>query len=268
MKLDRFLYSYNGNKFNETTKMKKKTNLNINEYNIIAEPFCGIFGFSRCMFNEDFEGEIWLNDVDPLLIKALTMLKDEPEKVFNIIDEALTKYNELGDVYATSKKLDKQINEKDLFESYILKLVFGFCGYLLNFKKSNKIKNYKEKLNEHTLFFDKVKFFNLDYNDFIRLLPNNNKTLIYLDPPYLDTCNRDYIKYCEVSKDNTIIYIELLELLETSNTHIIITVNGNALMKYVYKNYVLYEENKTYQHQKKNKTTHITCSNFLKLKDV
>jgi 16S rRNA G966 N2-methylase RsmD len=274
MKLDRFLFCYNGNKFNEITKMKKKVKLDINNYNIIAEPFCGIFGFSRCVFDENFKGEIWLNDLDPLLIEALTILKNNPDKIFNIIDEASKKYDELDNKYAKSMRLDKHLNSShdELIKSYILRCMCGFRGNLLMLNKLKyKLKNYKEKLDDYTLFFKKVKLFNLDYNEFIKLLPNNNKTLIYLDPPYLNSYNMDYNKFCEktinenIIKDNTIIYIDILKLLKKLKTHIIMTINGNALMKYIYNKYLIYEEDKTYQHKNKNKTTHITISNFLKL---
>ena len=60
--MNNFIFSYNGNKYLETKKHIFKNNIlqNINDYDVICEPFCGIFGFSRVAYENGFKGEFLL----------------------------------------------------------------------------------------------------------------------------------------------------------------------------------------------------------------
>jgi site-specific DNA-adenine methylase len=84
--LDKFVINYNGNKFLETNKYLKGRINNIEEYDIIAEGCCGIFGFTRSLFsgelfeklkNSDKVPEIWLNDINNDLIDFFKVFQQE-----------------------------------------------------------------------------------------------------------------------------------------------------------------------------------------------
>lgn len=188
-RLDRFLISYNGNKYQETKKYLLPLFKNVHKYDIIAEPYCGIFGFSRAFFEtyNDFQGEIWLNDYDEELIKILEQIK-KIEKVEDLkqIEEKLNSYERNEDLTQDSGKnklldmITRGINER-------LKCLH---------KGKQKIKNYKEKLTEYKSFFDHVKFFNMEALDFIKMVNNTNKkSLIFYDPPYFNSHNKSYCKF-------------------------------------------------------------------------
>ena len=76
-------FCYLGNKYLESkTKLSlymDKAIANINDYDIIAEPFCGIYGFSRYAHLIGFKGEYLLNDINKDLIDSLNRLKNEKD---------------------------------------------------------------------------------------------------------------------------------------------------------------------------------------------
>lgn len=104
-KLDRFLLNYNGNKYNETKKYL--SNYLNKDYDIICEPFCGIFGFSRYFieYNQDYKGEIWLNDINKDLIDTMKILQSDPSGLFVELENLLNKYN-------TDKELSSYLKDK------------------------------------------------------------------------------------------------------------------------------------------------------------
>ncbi len=81
--MNNFLFSYNGNKYLEIKKYFVSSNCfkDINDYDIIVEPFCGIFGFSRYYYEKGFSGEIWLNDINSDLINYYNKMKNDLDSV-------------------------------------------------------------------------------------------------------------------------------------------------------------------------------------------
>lgn len=212
MKLDRFLLSYNGNKYMETKKYLH--DLDISNYDIITEPFGGIFGFSRAMIelNPNFKGEIWINDINTDLINILKELKNNSNDFINKVIKEAEKY-----------KTDLEVKQ-DNNKSNAIKLIFRRINFsCFNLQKGyQKINNYKEKIEEYNSFFEKVKLFNLPFEKFIELLPKKKKCLIFLDPPYFNSSNTDYDnseynKDEDGYRDGTKIYTDIYELFNNNN---------------------------------------------------
>ncbi len=232
MKLDQFIISYNGNKYRETKKHLK--DVDISKYDIIAEPFCGIYGCSRALFemNPNYKGQFWLNDYDENLIRDLKRIKKEPENVINDLMEEVKKYKE-----------DKEMTD-DKNKSYLSSLVFrGRQPTLMELSKGNtKLKNYNKKIDDYKKFYNKVKFFNMDYSNFIEKLPKKKKILIFFDPPYLDSNNQNYKKFSlSINRkefyDPSTLYLKIKDIFDSKKYDCLAIYNYFGLLDYFYKEY-------------------------------
>ena len=249
--------NYKGNKYLEAKKHLKDKILEFKNYDIICEPFCGIFGFSRAFLelNPDFKGEIWINDFDDKLINSIKDIKEKPMETINKLKEEIKKY-----------KIDKELSN-DKSKSYLLNNIsMAQNERLCNIEKfNNKVNNYIEKINDYKIFFDKVKIFNLEFNDFIKELPKNKKILIFLDPPYFNSSNTCYDKYInkdtkanEDYKDGTKLYIDIYELFKKKNKNIkiIMIINKINFINYFFKDWLYKTFNGFYQNTNKNIKIH------------
>lgn len=247
MKLDRFIINYNGNKYLEVKKYLSEDLEQYKNYDIICEPCCGIFGFSRAFLElvPDYKGEFWLNDINTNLINDLTNIKNKPEQIIKQLKEELSKYKE-----------DKELSD-DKNKSRLLHLITRTSNQrLCNISKGDvKIKNYEEKINDYKIFFDKVKFYNLDCNEFIKQLPKNKKILIFFDPPYFDSNNTDY-QNKETNKkeeytDNTQLYVNIYETFKNNNKlNCIMIINKIEFLNYFFNKWKYKEFTGKYQMSK------------------
>lgn len=243
-KLDRFIISYNGNKYNETKKYLSQELHQYANYDIIAEPFCGIFGFSRAFaeIHSGYNGQIWLNDIDGELIEFYRMLKADSEKWLIDAYDTVNKYSN-----------DKEYTDDKTKDKFIEMIGRGSSFRLMQISKANrKIINYTEKLELYKTFWDKVTLFNLPNNEFLELIPDNGRALVYFDPPYLDSNNTQYSKYSinkdyTVYKDNTTIYLELLEYFKNTNNLVLFVMNKCDIINHLFKDYVYKDYSGAYQ---------------------
>ena len=264
MKLDRFILNYDGNKYLETRKHLTDFIKN-NHYELIAEPYCGIFGFSRAFYelqpNNNYE--IWLNDIDPDLINFLKQLMENPEEIINRINDTINKY-------PTDAELTKAYRKCDDVD--MIKSIFRTSGYyLLSLQKGKlKIKNYLEKLNDYKIFFKNVKLFNMDADDFIKLVVEKNvKTLIYYDPPYFQSSNTSYTEYyrkynehgdIDNYKDGTSMYVSIYEMFKNNdnpNISLLFVMNKIDIINFLFKKYFYKNYEGKYQNHGKNKKRHV-----------
>lgn len=269
-----FLLNYKGNKYNETNKYLK--DIDIKKYDIIAEPFCGIFGFSRCLFayNPDYQGRFFLNDIDSELVAILNKLKDKTtrEELLKDIDNFIEKHNDsVGDIVT-----------KDLRASnnYLLKKVFVSVNdslYCLD-KGKTKIKNFRSNMVNYEKFFELCEFTNKPADEFIKGLPNK-KILLFYDPPYFDSSNTGYDQFVNTDiygkfkerKDNTSFYLDILHSFQNNKNydHVMI-LNKIDLVNYLFRDYIDSEHEKIYQStvftkkngNQKSKTTHIIYKSY------
>ena len=69
---------------------------------------------------------------------------------------------------------------------------------------------------------------------------DDEKAFIYLDPPYLNSFNRNYDQYkTSIDNDNIIIdnlkiYIDIIYYLKNSKHKILFSINNNAITKYLF----------------------------------
>lgn len=259
--MNNFIFSYNGNKYLEAKKHIFKNNLiqNINDYDIICEPFCGIFGFSRLAYENGFKGEFLLNDLNSDLIKAYNDMKQDINGFLNNIETELNTYKE-----------DKELSQSKT-KSYNLKQTSrGLNEKLCNIQKGkDKIRLFKSKKNLYIDMFKKCTFINKSYKEFIKNLPTDKKILIFYDPPYFNSSNTEYQNDFKENEynDGTIMYIDILNYMKDLNYHQIFIMNRIELINYLFKNFIKLEYGGSYQNSAKKGGTkrlkkHILYSNF------
>lgn len=251
--LNLYPLSYNGNKYVETKK--HMSDFDISKYDIIAEPFGGIYGFSRAMFelNPNFNGKFIINDLDIDLIKAHVSIKADPIGVYNQYISIYNDYKDKPDIKLTeyirglNDPLLKLMTRSSMLHLYSIK---NLKTKLNNLQKMSKSQLYKS-------FFDCCTFSNLDFMDFIDKVMKENKgkrILFYFDPPYFNSNNKQYIcmndnntvdKHIKVI-DNTQMYIDIIDMFKSGSCGILCVLSSNAIMDYLYKGYEYKEYYKIY----------------------
>ena len=256
MELKLYPICYYGNKYNETKKYL--FNIDYSKYDIIAEPFGGVYGFTRAIYSKCNKKTIFLiNDIDTGLIKLHNFFKqNKPETIQKILNDYIIKHNinNMNDKELKNfiKNYYYQHTEDFLFFKYNCEGLY--CADKLQKKINNNIKN----LIKYKNFFSRCTFFNMRHDEFIKMINENelykNKSkLIYFDPPYFDSCNKNYNQLNDnkieeniiTIGDNTKIYIDILESLKTG-THSILIINKNYLIDHIYKDYIKESYIKTY----------------------
>lgn len=244
-RLIKYPIRYQGNKYNETKK--HLTNLiDYSQYDIICEPFGGIFGFSRCLFELNKLNDnckIIINDIRSDLINAHNILKNCNPIELHI---KLKKYYDDKNLKNFSdQEIINYINNNNDFFTDIFKI------YNTRMFKNNKniqtvIKNF-DYLKNYSDIFKHIEFLNMEFNEFIEYIKstyNDKKILIYCDPPYFMSDNKNYNLDCKriINKgllkrvDNTKFYIDILNLLK-SNYHTIVVIGCNHLINELYKDF-------------------------------
>ena len=241
--MDKFILSYNGNKYIESKKYLKNIIEDNKDIQILAEPFCGIFGFSRCFYylNDNKDILYWLNDINNDLITFYKKLKIDFEGAINEVENELNKYDKNFDM----------TNDKN--KSYILNCICRnhnerFCNID---KGKTKIKNFRSKKIEYMCFLEKCEFFNMDCNDFLKLIPIEKKALIYFDPPYFNSNNKMYcdnFKEGEDYHDGTYIYLNILESFKNKNNNHkkLFVLNKIDIINYLFKEFYYLEYSGSY----------------------
>jgi site-specific DNA-adenine methylase len=242
-----FVINYTGNKYKESFKTFENAKINFDKYEVFIEPFCGTFGFSRFIYmylNKPTNKKFILYDNDSELINFYKLLQTKTDvEVKNIYK----KYNDAVDLfsndeYATNgKSIVKNIcddNRDDpIIQFMINKNISSFSGfYRKNHKKHEQV------------WFDMFKYCTFIHTDSTEIRDyDTDKTLFYIDPPYIGTCNTFYNK---VDDDYIDFVVNMLDKYECLFVH-----KKNALMRICFKKYLNSSIFKTYNINKK-ETTH------------
>jgi site-specific DNA-adenine methylase len=265
MKKNHFFIPYYGNKRQEVEKIYNeiKEDIESNKYKFIIEPFCGSGAFSYYVWlnNKDRDLTYILNDNNKIIMELYCISKDE------------TKFNNL---YNDIIKLHEETTSKEKYLEVCKKSNTDITSYIY----VNKVYNIRPGLYPSTKNFTtdswnvfknapiidfvrnaKISFTNLDALDVYNNYKNNDKALIFLDPPYLASENSWYkdpkVNIYEYLFNNDIIKEKALILLCLENNWIIkLLFNG--------KQHIIYD--KKYEASKK-KTEHILIINKKELKN-
>ena len=265
-----FFFSYAGNKREEVEHIYNK--LDLNNIDTIVEPFCGSCAVSYYIWsqNKDKNYKYILNDLDNNLISLLRLIKDGNYK--DVEDDVNKKREEIltyGDDMDKAKKIYLEYVKNGKINGYLLgrRYYSMRCGtFPLNeFNKLNK----KLDLSSYPMYefitTADIELYNQDANKFIDKY-DNDKSFIFLDPPYIASSNNFYST--DTGENIANIY-EILFYKKLSNfkCKIMICHENNWLFKILFNDYINNDDeySKKYQNVKKGKhtkTTHICIKNY------
>jgi site-specific DNA-adenine methylase len=265
-----FFFSYAGNKREEVEHIFNK--LDLNNVDTIVEPFCGSCAVSYYIWsqNKDKNYKYILNDLDNNLISLLRLIKygnykDVEDDVNKKREEILTYGDEMDK--AKKKYLEYVKNEK--INGYL----FGHKYYKMRpfTFPMNELHRLNKKLDlssypmyEFITTAD-IELYNEDANKIIDKY-DDDKSFIFLDPPYIASCNNFYST--DTGENITNIYQKLTDKkLSNFKCKIIICHENNWLFKILFKDYVNNDDeySKKYYNTikgKHKKTTHICIKNY------
>lgn len=253
-----FMLGYAGNKRNECEHIYEALKGHFNNFKIIVEPFCGSCAFSYYMSKKHPKKYKYvINDNNEMLINLINLAKDE------------IKYNEFID--RLKLMFDDCMVSKEEYNKLTPRAKTELEAYVF----IHKVYNIRPGLYPISKQFKKECFDAMRTCPFLDFIRNedvtvscrcgvsvydeyrgNEDALIFLDPPYLDSCNDYYFD----SKVN--IYEFLFENnIDNEDSYIMLCLEKMWIIQLLFKGKRLIEYSKLYQ-PKKRMTTHIIIVNF------
>jgi site-specific DNA-adenine methylase len=261
---------------NKTTELKLLLPIiepQINEKSIFVEPFCGSCVVSYAIFKKN-KIKFHINDLDKNRIDFYLNMRDEEKRneLYNIEKEIVEQGSEK--YYEVIKKGIQKAVMNEYIPFVISRRIHSFRIGLFPTTKKIILKEISEGWVD---FFQSSKISNNDFRIIMKDYKNNENAFLYLDPPYMDSFNSCYSDYYNSKtynedysvKDNTEMYIFLIEYLKTCKCKVLFSINDCALTRYIYKDYIKETYNKMYsttlfKNDKANKkhTNVLIISNF------
>lgn len=252
MKKNHFFIAYAGNKRSEVEKIYDSIKDKITDIEYIVEPFCGTSAFSYYMsLKHPKKFKYILNDNNNYLIDLYKITRDDNK--FNELIEYLN--NKVIDI---NKEKYNIIIKEPCLSSYIIKnSMYSIRPGLFPIDKKLKTdyKYFKDVPIVNFLKTEDITFYSDNAINIFEMYKDNNKSLIFLDPPYLQLCNDFYLD------SNTNIY-EYLHLNNINNmkSFILLVLEDIWIIKLLFKHHKFITYDKRYQTSKKN-TQHIIINN-------
>jgi site-specific DNA-adenine methylase len=239
-----FWIDYLGNKYQES-KHIDQANIDWDKYDTIVEPFGGTFGFSRWLWNKKGmkNKKYVVYDSDDRLLNFYDVIKEKlndgtyEDFVKSYADleeptEALPK-NERGVIHTYGRKQLCETLEEPLKTWYYYNGVLNRSP--LTFKPK-RVLGYEPMMSQVT--FIHKKFTEINWDDY-----DLSRTLIYLDPPYIDSFNTNYKG--ESEEFNPVVG-RILSLFTEKKANVMLVHTDNPLLDYILKPHLVCSYGKTY----------------------
>lgn len=242
-----FYISYAGNKREEVEKIFE--NIDFTGITTIIEPFCGTCAVSYYISTKIKGLKYILNDLNENFMKIFEILKDvnktnefklELEKVFNEVRDNKEKYVEL-------------VKQKTLVGWFISNKYYQIRPGLFPIQKRNVVFDF-ENIPIVKFFRDEdITFSSCNANQIIDEYKDKSDAMIFIDPPYIDTCNQFY----DYGKSKGINIYEYLYYNDINDwkCNPVLVLEKNWIIALLFQNHKIVEYDKSYQTTKK-KTTH------------
>jgi site-specific DNA-adenine methylase len=249
------LFGRLGNKQNEIKYFKSL--LPTENIENIVEPFGGSFAVIRNIYNDDKYNK-FVNDTDLNLYYIYTHPTEYKDFKIQMNNIAKTFLNENNNV-----KFDE-------FIVYINSLT-DLNTYLLEFWKKEKIirsrcvKTFKNEqlYDDHLLLTKKINFSCDDWLDVVNRHSKNEKTFIFLDPPYLFSDNTCYMQqYRKTNEDISDIPVKILDIFKNIETKakIMLVINDLKILRSLFNGYVKFEYIKKYSISNRCESIIVICN--------
>jgi site-specific DNA-adenine methylase len=187
-----FVFAWAGNKREEVHNIVP--HFNFNDIDTIIEPFCGTSAVSVYIAStHNNKYKYILNDNDERLMEIYKSLKDESELLF--LENEMNRI--IGDKDFNEEIYYKTIKQDNLIGYMLARTVYYIQIGVFNRSKKSKPKtkvNYINSVIHNFMKNEQVELYNKNAIDIINDNIDNEKCIIYLDPPYLKTHNKEYYK--------------------------------------------------------------------------
>jgi site-specific DNA-adenine methylase len=254
-----FYIPYWGNKRNEIKEIKQYYNLD--DYTTICEPFGGSLAFSFEAYKHDKSKKLIFGDTD----KELTTFCNEFHKnkdtiVQNVKDRTeLYKEDKIGyhEYLKTPTNNLEEFMTKYLFYNKIYNIRKGIFPSDKYERKPCKFVKYEKMTELYDEFFKAHEYRCIDAIEVLETIKDDEKTLVFLDPPYVLT---DCTEYSENRIEHIWNYI--IDFTKTCKCKYIMILDKNVFMKEIFKDNIIGEYHKRYDVKNKS-TKHIIISNLV-----
>lgn len=243
-----------GNKRREIKEIKPFLNdVSMENYDYIVEPFCGSGAFSFSMYDPENKNiKYVLNDNSKDTIDTFNLIKKySVEEINNMINECLP--NITKELW---NNITKGKTEYSTIE-YICAMLCNGTRYYAPRRKSFKFNKTQLK------FIDFIKLDNViitcgDWFDCFDKY-SKSRSLFFIDPPYLLSCNGFYSDADVIRSVNPYTYFWDNDL-STFNCKLFFVLEDNWIIKRIFNKYIIHQYDKIYNMSRK-KTTHLVISN-------
>jgi site-specific DNA-adenine methylase len=251
-KIDTLPLGCMGNKQNELKLLLPIIQPQITDKTIFIEPFVGSCIVSFNVYKQINKNiEFHINDIDSLRIQFyINMMDEEKRNELYKLEESILK-NGMEEYNKIIKKNNPQAMRNEYIPYVITRRIHGFRFGLYPTTKKIILKQISENWIN---FFHKAKITNNDFIEVMEEYKENENAFLYIDPPYMDSFNGGYNCYHTKNynndltiKDNTYMYIYLLEFLKVCKCKILFSINSNSLTRYLYKDYIKENYKHVYQ---------------------
>jgi hypothetical protein len=256
MNKNHFLISYAGNKRKECERIYEEIKHKLNDVEIIIEPFCGSCAFSYYLSTKHpKQFKYIINDSDKFLIELIELSKDE-NKLNDFVEKLKTLFDE------TNSK-EKYLNVCKSSKTDLLSYIYIHKVYCIRAGLYPTNKVFKRECFDamkicpflNFIRNEKIEIMNKDAIEVYDVYIKNKKALIFLDPPYLDSCNDFY----QDPKTNIYEYLYNNDI-DKESCKILLCLEKNWIIQLLFKNKNILEYDKKYQPSKKD-TKHLLIKN-------
>ena len=271
-----FYTSYVGNKRNEVINIYDE--IDFDEIDTIVEPYCGSCAVSYYIWtqNKDKDFKYVLNDKDVELITGLkAVASGEYAEIENKVNEYRETIKDMLDTdgFDKSKEYFKDIIRAEgianhLFKNKYYKLRAGMMPVGQDLKRFDKVFKFSDYPIFEFLQNANIEFHNTNANEIIEMY-DNKTSFVFLDPPYLGSCNNFYKRSDSIDLEEC--YIHLINKgLKNYKSKIIICHEYSWIFKLLFNEYIdetkkygkRYETNLGSKFKPKEPTYHICIKNY------
>jgi site-specific DNA-adenine methylase len=228
----------------------------------VGEPFAGSFAVIRnCYYNVS---NIYCADNDLQFRETVdNRLKNLPEYY-----EFIQKFNEYIEQFMDRSK-GQYVNSQ--YMPQLNEWIEHNKGNLnIDFKRDIGVRGFCKELPKTIKYDDLAVLYSRiqwsdDFKTVLNILKDNERGFVFLDPPYLSSDNSQYYGNTKTInnnvKDNTVIFIDILDFFKTAKCKVMLVINKNAINEYIMNGYVKCTYSKHYEMSKKNDQL-IVCTNY------
>ena len=245
------LFSYFGNKDNEMKEIIKHIP-NMNNTDIIIEPYCGSFALIRYLLKIYPNKTYICNDNDEMLIKVYKTLQNN------------AKCKELINFFSNFEIKNKEHYDEFKKENSVRSYLFTHIIYRIRNGLYNENKhNFNEKDINRLVHFNKnykkINFIHGDAQTTFNKYINNSKAFLFLDPPFLLTSSF----YSATQSKDLESFFNLLMNINKYKSNILAVCGDNFLLIPFYEKYKIqkYKKN-TNRGQKSQEHENIYVANY------